>query len=98
MEKLFFNVTTFEWDQWNTDKIRVTHHVEPFECEEVFFNEVLYLRDEAHSKHEQRYRALGITNAGRLLFVVFTVRSEKLRVISARDMHRKERSIYYEEI
>jgi hypothetical protein len=98
MEKLFFNVTAFDWDQWNAEKIRGAHQVEPYECEEIFFNEVLFVPDDRHSANERRYHALGMTNAARLLFVVFTVRGEKVRVISARDMHKKERKIYYEEI
>lgn len=49
-----------------------------------------------HSQVEQRYYALGRTHAGRLLFVVFTVRNNLLRVISAGDMNRKERAIYAE--
>lgn len=55
---------------------------------------MLYMID--HSQVEQRYYALGRTHAGRLLFVVFTVRNNLLRVISARDMNRKERAIYAE--
>ena len=98
MEKLFFHVKEFELNQWNTEKIRGKHQVEPYECEEIFFNELLYLRDALHSKDEQRYQAFGITNSGRMLFVAFTVRGERIRVISARDMHRKERRIFYEEI
>lgn len=49
MEKLFFHVKEFEWNQWNAEKIRSKHQVEPHECEELFFNKLLYLRDALYS-------------------------------------------------
>jgi uncharacterized DUF497 family protein len=85
----------FEWDEGNTDKSWIRHKVRWSECEEVFFNHpLLVLEDERHSGQEPRYYALGKTNAGRLLFVVFTIRSDRLRVISARDMSKRERREY----
>jgi uncharacterized protein len=61
----------------------------------VFFNQPLIaMADEAHSMSEPRYFVLGKTNAARHLFVVFTMRESKIRVISARDMSRRERSIF----
>jgi uncharacterized DUF497 family protein len=64
-------------------------------CEEVFFNLPLLLQsDDAHSQKGPRYYVLGHTIAGRRLFIAFTVREEKIRVISARDMSKKERKIY----
>lgn len=88
-------ITGFDWDEGNLSKNWEKHGVSPFECEEVFFNEPLVVKqDEAHSKKEARYYALGSTNAGRLLFVVFTLRKDSIRVISARDMSRKERGYY----
>ena len=50
--------------------------------------------DQEHSGREERFYALGQTDAGRLLFLVFTVRGSLIRLISARDMSRKERRIY----
>jgi len=95
---MFDNITGFDWDEGNIDKNWAKHGVSPFECEEVFFNEPLVVSpDEAHSLREERFYALGRTNAGRLLFVVFAVRGEHIRVISARDMGRNERRIYNEE-
>jgi len=49
-----------------------------------------------HSQSEPRYTALGKTNGKRLLTIIFTVRNEKIRVISTRDMHKKERKFYNE--
>ena len=87
--------TGFEWDEGNTDKNWIRHNVRWTECEEVFFNHpLLVLADERHSEAEPRYYALGRTNAGRHLFVVFTVRGDLVRVISAREMSRRERKEY----
>ena len=87
----------FEWDEGNVDKNWITHRVAFWEAEEVFFNEPLVVRtDAAHSASERRHLALGITDAGRRLFISFTVRNQLIRVISARDMTRKESRVYEE--
>jgi len=90
----------FDWDDGNRDKNWVKHRVSDSECEEVFFNRPLIRRhDLSHSGEESRFRALGKTDSGRRLFVAFTMRGKLLRVISARDMTRRERRFYatYEE-
>lgn len=87
----------FEWDSGNSRKSEVKHGVSQVEAEEVFFNQPLLISmDSAHSQHEARYLALGKTNQGRELAVVFTLRQDQtlIRVISARAQHRKERLIY----
>jgi len=85
----------FEWDSANAEKNWQSHAVSPTEAEQVFFNEpVLAVDDTRHSQEEQRYYLLGQTDQGRMLFIVFTVRAKHIRVISARDMSRKERKIY----
>jgi len=85
----------FQWDSGNSVKIWRRHGVSTIECEELFFNQPLFVTtDEKHSQSEERLYALGQTDEGRLLFVVFTIRSNLVRVISARDMSRKERKIY----
>ena len=89
-------ITEFEWDVGNARK-NDKHGVSMAESEQVFFNEpLLLLADLKHSDSESRFHALGKTDEGRTLHVTFTLRygSEKIRVISARDMHRKERTIY----
>jgi uncharacterized DUF497 family protein len=58
----------------------------------------LVQEDESHSKFEPRYYVLGRSNDGRHLFIVFTIRRNKIRVISARNMSRRERRIYREQI
>jgi uncharacterized protein len=87
--------TGFEWDAGNVDKNWTAHEVRSAECEQLFFNQPLIVAaDEAHSVAEDRFFALGRTDANRLLFIAFTLRGELIRVISARDMSRKERKIY----
>jgi len=82
----------FDWDEGNRGKNRVKHDVSDGECEEIFFNSPLLLMDDArHSDEELRFAAFGITDAGRILTVVFTVRQQLIRVISARDVNKKER-------
>jgi len=85
----------FDWDEGNIDKNWIKHRISNSECEEVFFNLPLLLADDTeHSQDEKRYYVLGQTNARRFLFIAFTVRENKIRVISARDMNRKEERAY----
>jgi len=85
----------FDWDEGNILKIWEKHRVAPTECEQAFFNKPLIaLPDEKHSEHEERLFALSQTDKGRQLFVAFTVRNNLIRVISARDMSKKERKVY----
>jgi len=89
--------TGFQWDDGNLLKTWERHGVLANESEQVFFNRPLIVAaDEKHSSVESRYYALGHTDTGRLLFVVFTIRGELVRVISSRDMNRRERRIYEE--
>ncbi len=86
----------FEWDEGNARK-NEHHGVSMAEAEQVFFNApLLVLHDAKHSETEPRFHALGRTNEGRRLHITFTLRDadQLVRVISARDMHRKEREIY----
>jgi len=90
-------VKGFDWDAGNERKSLEKHAASRFEAEQVFFNQpLLILVDKKHSQIEDRYHALGRTNDARLLHITFTLRSADtlIRVISARDMHRKERIIY----
>lgn len=89
----------FDWDKGNITKNWEKHKVSYIECEEVFFNQpILAQENEIHSKSEPRYYVLGRTNDGRHLFIVFTIRQKKIRVISAREMSKKERRVYREQI
>jgi hypothetical protein len=90
-------VTGFDWDSGNARKSSDKHGVSQAEAEQVFFTEpLLVLEDRRHSDRERRWHALGQTFQQRLLHVTFTLRGEGslIRVISARPMHRKEKSTY----
>jgi uncharacterized DUF497 family protein len=90
-------IAGFEWDSGNERK-NAKHGVSPAEAEQVFLNEPLVVLDDSkHSNVEQRFHALGQTSEGRMLHITFTIRTSKIRIISARDMHRKERTIYEQE-
>ena len=89
--------TGFDWDKGNEQK-NVKHGVTSAEAEQAFLNDpLIVLADLKHSDTEPRFHTLGQTSAGRLLHITFTIRTSKIRVISARDMHRKERAIYEQE-
>lgn len=90
-------ITGFDWDEGNRRKSADKHQVSQSEAEQVFFNQpLLVLQDEKHSGAEIRLHALGKTDEGRLLHITLTLRGHQtlIRVISARDMHRKERAVY----
>lgn len=94
MKQDFPEFTGFDWDEGNIYKNR-KHDVEHTECEQIFFNQpVIILDDPKHSIVENRLAAFGISDKGRNLVVVFTMRGSKIRIISARDMSKKERSFY----
>lgn len=96
--KTFDRTHGFDWDDGNLFKNWERHGVGFWECEEVFFNRpVLVWDDLKHSGRESRLFALGRTGRNRWLFVAFTVRKNRLRVISARDMSRLEREVYRHE-
>jgi uncharacterized protein len=85
----------FQWDSGNRDKNRLKHDVEAFEAEQAFFNDpLIIIPDEKHSTSEIRYAAFGKTNDNRKLSMVFTKRDHLIRIISTRDMNKKER-VYY---
>lgn len=87
--------TEFEWDEGNRDKNQVKHGVPYQEIEEVFFNlPVVVSPDSRHSMKESRYLVLGQTDRRRKLSIIFTLRKNKIRVISARPMNQKERKFY----
>ncbi len=90
-------IAGFDWDDGNRRKSADKHDVSQAEAESIFFNDPLIVVEDArHSETEQRLHALGKTAQNRLLHITFTLRGKGtlIRVISARDMHRKERNVY----
>jgi uncharacterized DUF497 family protein len=93
------SIAGFQWDAGNVRKSADKHGVSQSEAEQVFFNEPLLLIEHPrHSAQEPRFHALGKMDDARLLLIVFTLRvgGTLVRVISARDMNRRERG-YYDE-
>jgi len=85
----------FEWDKGNDIKNFLKHGVSNEEIEQIFWDENKKLfEDEIHSDEEDRYILLGKTFDEKLLFVVFTLRGRKIRVISARSLNKREISLY----
>jgi len=93
------SVEGFEWDDGNARKNLGKHGVSQAEAEQVFAGEPQLAEDVKHSHDETRFQALGVSIEGRRLHVTFTLRGagKKIRIISARDMNRKERAIYEQE-
>ena len=88
-------ITGFDWNKGNAKKIWNKHSVLASECEEVFFHDPLLLfPDSLHSEKEDRFFVFGRTAQYRLLFIVFTIRNDRVRVISARDMTKREKKEY----
>lgn len=96
----FGRIVGFEWDDGNVRKSADKHGVDTREAEQVFLDpHLLILIDEGHGGNEKRFHAYGRSLSGRLLLVSFTLRRSGtlIRVISARNMSRKERQRYAEE-
>lgn len=94
--KTIKDLVEFEWDKGNIGKNR-KHNVGDKEAEEVFLDDKkIVLRDTLHSKNEERFIIIGITKRGRLLYVAYTIRNEKIRIISARSVNKKEVYVYEE--
>lgn len=91
----FTRLTGFDWDEGNKKKNVIKHNVSNKECEEIFEDNPILFPDVQHSQEEERYIAYGSTKEKRLLFIVFTVRSDLIRVISAREQDKEEKRIYF---
>jgi len=93
--KLWMEPIEFEWDNGNLDKNLKKHNVTNQEAEEIFgIDPFIAVEDKKHALNEKRFQALGKTNQNRKLFLSFTVRKDKIRIISVRDMNKKERNQY----
>ena len=86
----------FDWDKGNLTKNWDKHRVTNLECEEVFLNNPLTVKAKPEGYSEERFYAIGRTDNGRFLFVVFAIRADRVRVISARDANKKEKVVYNE--
>jgi uncharacterized DUF497 family protein len=94
-------VTGFLWDRANRIKCE-KHGVPIATIEDVFQRPVAVFPDPAHSHKEERFKAIGKTEGGRSVLMVFTLRTRRgdtyIRPISARYMHQKEVEHYEKEV
>jgi uncharacterized DUF497 family protein len=91
----FNSIFGFDWDSGNIEKNKKKHNLDKWQIEEIFFNDpILVSEDDKHSQTEKRWYALGKTDTNMELMVVFTIRENLIRVISARKMNKRERNIY----
>lgn len=97
MPDILRGIKGFEWNEGNSGKNEKKHGVTDRESEEIFFNKPLVIAQSSKGGPETRYAALGKTYASRRLTVVFTIRANRIRVISARPMSRRERKLYEKE-
>lgn len=97
MKNIFDDVTEFDWNEANIEHI-ARHNVQPQEAEEVFFDEEHVLTEDVkHSVGEKRFVIIGKTKKERMLYQVFTKRKKKIRIISSRDINKKEVRLYEKE-
>ncbi|KKP32983.1 MAG: hypothetical protein UR23_C0051G0003 [Candidatus Roizmanbacteria bacterium GW2011_GWA2_32_13] len=90
----FDDIDGFDWDDANIKKNEIKHEVYYKECEQIFFDKPFYIRDIKHSKIEERYYVFGETTKKRSLIITFTIRTRKIRVITARNQDKKEKEFY----
>lgn len=88
-------ISGFQWDKWNIDKSYKKHGITPNETEEVFLDEDVKIENDIkHQEQEDRYIVIGKTTEDKILFVVFTIRTDKIRIISGRMANNKEKEVY----
>ena len=89
----------FEWDKGNIDKSFRKHGITAKEAEEAFLDERTFLQEDIkHSEKEKRFIAISTTNQNKILFSIFTLRNDKIRIVSTRIANKKERRLYEEKI
>jgi uncharacterized DUF497 family protein len=85
----------FEWDRHNTAHV-ARHRIKPAEVEQVFANDPEFVETIVDlDSGEERVLELGHTKAGRVLFIVWTLRARRIRVVTAFPANRKTSSSYY---
>lgn len=95
MERILPKPITFDWDKGNVGKNWIKHGVTDQESEEPFFDPRRKIfKDQIHSGREERFAVIGKTKQERLLITTFTVRQSRIRVISSRDVNKKEKPLY----
>ncbi len=85
----------FDWDDSKAETNFIKHAVSFLEAVSVFDDEFsITFRDPDHSAGEERFVIIGHSQRGRLLFVSHADRDDRSRIISAREVTRRERKVY----
>jgi uncharacterized protein len=100
MRQMELEIVGFDWDDANREKCQ-KHGVSLAAIESLFHREIAVFSDADHSQNEERFKAIGKTDAGRPVLIVFALRKRNsetfIRPISARHMHQKEIDYYEKE-
>lgn len=92
-------IKNFEWDEGNINKSYQKHGITPNEAEEVFLDQDILISESIkYAETEKRFEAIGRITKGDILFLAFTIRGNKIRIISARKANIKERIKYEQKI
>jgi hypothetical protein len=91
----FEKIDGFDWDSGNIEKNLVKHGISCQEAEEIFLDiNAIHLEDNKHSVKEQRFARIGKSFSGKILIAFFTIRKNKIRIISVRNVNKKENNLY----
>lgn len=95
----FEEIEGFDWDKGNVEKNLIKHSISCRESEEIFLDiNAVYRKDDKHSLKEKRSAIIGKSFLGRILIAFFTVRNNKIRIISVRGVNKKEKNLYLQSI
>lgn len=93
---VYTNDMEFDWDKGNIGKNK-KHGVSDEEAEEIFSdpNKARY-PDPKHSNIEPRFILTGQSQSERQLLIIYTIRNNRIRIISARDLNKRKEGYLYE--
>jgi len=91
----FEKVDGFDWDEGNIDKNLKKQGIDCREAEEIFLDvNSIHLEDNKHSIREVRCARIGKSFSGQILIAIFTIRKNKIRIVSVRCVNKKEKKLY----
>lgn len=91
----FEKIDGFDWDGGNIEKNLIKHGINCQEAEEIFLDvNSIHLEDTKHSLKEERFARIGRNFSNKILIAFFTIRKNKIRIISVRGVNKKEKDLY----
>lgn len=91
----FEKIDGFDWDGGNIKKNLIKHGISCQEAEEIFLDiSAVHREDNKHSLKEQRFATIGKSFLNKILIAFFTIRKDKIRIISVRGVNKKEKDLY----